>query len=1152
MPPFKIDTISVKFPKDPYDVQKEFMRSMMTALKGDKLALLESPTGTGKTLCLLTTALAWQEWDYNKRKRERGNSNLGGSLAHETGDVSAQQQNAAISNSLGFSWSVEGNAESKKKIKPKTIIYASRTHSQLKQVVQELRATDYRVETVVLGSRDQMCINERVKSKQYRQNGGNTSLIHACHRAVKSRSCKFKNNLDHDDGSWFKSLSLGNTRVPDIEDLVKSGKRDSVCPYFAVREASTNAKLVLMPYNYLLDASVRSTLDVDWAGAAVIFDEAHNVEKAACDAVSFTLTSAELGQCIGDLKKVLLSVKAVKDGDGPEKVSEVEINLNSLIDLMNLVLNLEERLDRVPLREKVLGPTASAVLPGVWLSGALRASRPEKRRAKGFLESKLAVLEQLRDIVEYKMSMDITASTNAGNIVVSKLERLLKFFSLVYPNKNEEPAYIADYKVYLCRLEEKEDERRRSSSSKSAWELNYWGFSPGIAMMDIKMGEGVGPIVLTSGTLSPMSNLHSDLKLPGTPIELLNKHVIDLNKQVWVGAIGTGPGGQRLSSTYEVRETTAYKDDLGRSVLKILEMMSKCGNNRVGLQGGVLIFFPSYKAMEDMERRWKQTSSWNEMEKLGGSVIMEPKTMGKAPSSSSKTNRSQSPYRGDSAMNKKSTKPAKKLGSLKFGFDGEDTSDADDDDNDDEEEEGGLKNFIRQFENILKRKGRCILLAVCRGKVSEGIDFTDKKGRVVIMTGIPYSPPNDPWVSLKKQYMDERCIRRVDVASVSSEGSAPNGTGWASAVQNSNKGFGSGLLAPGWGAGGYEAMSRKEPTNGFGASKSISATSTMLTGDQWYKQSACRAVNQALGRIIRHKKDWGAIFLLDERFQYPSQRDQLSQWMRPRHCKYIDFGKAMESFQGFINRASTDEDLQLEGQTRVESEMGASERNGENMEDSISDSRMPKGKNDLFITDEPSDLIPQPNPQPKMRPPVRVGENMKVYMSYSQMPEEKSESSFIDPALLAKNSVDILDEVGLWSKKREEASKVSGSGGGGRSAAAATDNSSFRKPMQPQSSLFSSQSMTNMDSKKIETRNDMAHIQDQLDNEEKRSRKAQKSLSLKDSKPSSIANDTILDRVEQKKHMKETMLCFQPLVTETVFKDMVSLIAAMKNKKGCY
>ena len=44
-----------------------------------------------------------------------------------------------------------------------------------------------------------------------------------------------------------------------------------------------------------------------------------------------------------------------------------------------------------------------------------------------------------------------------------------------------------------------------------------------------------------------------------------------------------------------------------------------------------------------------------------------------------------------------------------------------------------------------------------------------------------------------------------------------------------------------------------------------------MTGDQWYSQTAMRAVNQAMGRVIRHRKDYGAIILCDDRFEVPFQ-----------------------------------------------------------------------------------------------------------------------------------------------------------------------------------------------------------------------------------------------------------------------------------------
>lgn len=39
-----------------------------------------------------------------------------------------------------------------------------------------------------------------------------------------------------------------------------------------------------------------------------------------------------------------------------------------------------------------------------------------------------------------------------------------------------------------------------------------------------------------------------------------------------------------------------------------------------------------------------------------------------------------------------------------------------------------------------------------------------------------------------------------------------------------------------------------------------------LTGKEWYRQQASRAVNQAIGRVIRHRQDFGAILLCDTRY----------------------------------------------------------------------------------------------------------------------------------------------------------------------------------------------------------------------------------------------------------------------------------------------
>jgi Rad3-related DNA helicase len=44
------------------------------------------------------------------------------------------------------------------------IIYASRTHSQLAQVIRELKSTKYRPRMAVIGSRQQMCVHKDVRT----------------------------------------------------------------------------------------------------------------------------------------------------------------------------------------------------------------------------------------------------------------------------------------------------------------------------------------------------------------------------------------------------------------------------------------------------------------------------------------------------------------------------------------------------------------------------------------------------------------------------------------------------------------------------------------------------------------------------------------------------------------------------------------------------------------------------------------------------------------------------------------------------------------------------------------------------------------------------------------------------------------------------
>jgi regulator of telomere elongation helicase 1 len=73
----KIENLDVYFPFQPYQCQKDFMGKVIRALKNGENALLESPTGTGKTLSLLCATLAWLKHERESVDKNNKNGNIG-------------------------------------------------------------------------------------------------------------------------------------------------------------------------------------------------------------------------------------------------------------------------------------------------------------------------------------------------------------------------------------------------------------------------------------------------------------------------------------------------------------------------------------------------------------------------------------------------------------------------------------------------------------------------------------------------------------------------------------------------------------------------------------------------------------------------------------------------------------------------------------------------------------------------------------------------------------------------------------------------------------------------------------------------------------------------------------------------------------------
>ncbi|XP_046494610.1 ATP-dependent DNA helicase DDX11 [Equus quagga] len=160
-----------------------------------------------------------------------------------------------------------------------------------------------------------------------------------------------------------------------------------------------------------------------------------------------------------------------------------------------------------------------------------------------------------------------------------------------------------------------------------------------------------------------------------------------------------------------------------------------------------------------------------------------------------------------------------------------------------------------QVEQVLLEYSKCIqccgqvggtmtgalLLSVVGGKMSEGINFSDNLGRCVVMVGMPYPNIKSPELQEKMAYLDQTLPR--------TPGQVPPGK---ALVEN----------------------------------------------------LCMKAVNQSIGRAIRHQKDFASIVLLDQRYARPPILAKLPAWIRDRVEIKTTFGPAIAAMRKFHRERS--------------------------------------------------------------------------------------------------------------------------------------------------------------------------------------------------------------------------------------------------------
>ncbi|CAN7951464.1 unnamed protein product, partial [Ixodes pacificus] len=208
--------------KQPYPIQTQIVQTILEAASKREHVMIESPTGSGKSLALINAASQWI-------------------TLHPTSKV----------------------------------YYCSRTHQQLEQITNTIREVDPNIRTVRLVGKEKLCLYNTPA-------GGNMAKV--CKWIKSTHCCYFKN--------------LGKTQPPvqsdpilDVEDLVTKCSELQICPYYTNNSFVKDANIILSPYNYILDASIRK---VDLHDSLIIIDEAHNIESVCRDSLSFEISITSL------------------------------------------------------------------------------------------------------------------------------------------------------------------------------------------------------------------------------------------------------------------------------------------------------------------------------------------------------------------------------------------------------------------------------------------------------------------------------------------------------------------------------------------------------------------------------------------------------------------------------------------------------------------------------------------------------------------------------------------------------------------------------------------------------------------------------------------------------------------------------------------
>lgn len=469
------------------------------------------------------------------------------------------------------------------------VYYASRTHSQLSQVVPEMNrlmlkrtpnnssssvqaglkrahedtdedSLDRFTRTVALGSRKQLCINEDVRKLK--------DVDEGCRALLEAKGGKRCPYLPTQEEEYkmidFRDEILASPK--DIEDLAEAGRIANTCPYFGSRKAIPQAQLVTLPYNLLLQKTARDALGIDLKGQVVVIDEAHNLISSLLSLSTARLTLSTIQTCLDQLLGYLKRFRTRLAAKHAVHLKRLAVFLNAVKTYMQTWShgrqgNFTEVILTNVFVER-LGKTVASINL-LEIEGYLRSSKVAHKIAsysdkqsekEGKGARRVGATPPLYDVVSFILSL--VGRSDDGRITLSM-----------------------------------------TSDSPHVIEVKYQLLNPSPHFAQVV--EDARCVILAGGTMAPMSDVINQL-FADLPSERLSTfscgHIIPASSLRTV-VVSQGPRGQPLEFTSPRQKDPAVVAELGQ----ILMNLASC------IQYGMVVFFPSYSFLNACKAAWQSS-----------------------------------------------------------------------------------------------------------------------------------------------------------------------------------------------------------------------------------------------------------------------------------------------------------------------------------------------------------------------------------------------------------------------------------------------------------------------------------------------------------------------------------------------------------------